>query len=569
MRRKPAAGPPEINATPSNPLRWGDGSQAYPSEGIRAIEEYFERELGRAVRPPSSVGVPPPSPGPSRLAAAEREGLAGIATGGFSTDDRDRVCYSFGRSYEDLTAWRDHRPVPITDAVAWPDTSQELQHLLVFASGRDIAVVPWGGGTSLVGGVVPLAEAHHAVLTVVLGRLSRPLGIDPYTDSVRFEAGVRGPELEGYLEQRGLTLGHFPTSFEFSTLGGWISTGSSGQASSRYGEILDRVTYAKWATPSGFLEWKAGEPGPRGIDPRLILASEGTLGVLVEAGLRLAPSPEKTVFRAILLPSWESSLGILRALAAEEPRPAVARMSDPSESRFLLTLARGGDPPEEIRGLEGLAIRRKIPDLTHVVLGIVSFEGTRTETGRGTYVLEELAKQAGGALLPGGVWPGFGDAWEKTRYRSPALRDGLVPDGWVFETIGGRVVWDDALDVATRVRRAIAEAGTPLGVLARVHVQASRPTPATVELSWSLTYPDPPGKGLEAWTAFQRAGYEALLDGGRTLSAAPGIGATRRAWAARVYSPIELTSIRQLKEEVDPRGILNPGKLLPPPIPLP
>ncbi|EQD44751.1 flavoprotein [mine drainage metagenome] len=178
MRSKRAESPP-TPTLPSDPLRWGDGTQAYPREGIRAIEEYFERELGAATPPPHSGRERPPPSGPSRLREADLEGLRMRVSGEVSTEEQDRVCYSFGRSYEDLIAWRDLQPVPTTDAVLWPTSADELQAVLAFASAQDLAVVPWGGGTSLARGVTPLTGSHRAVLTICLGRLNRPLGIDP------------------------------------------------------------------------------------------------------------------------------------------------------------------------------------------------------------------------------------------------------------------------------------------------------------------------------------------------------------------------------------------------------
>ncbi|MFZ0699670.1 MAG: FAD-binding oxidoreductase [Thermoplasmata archaeon] len=560
MRSKRVPLPP-APTLPSDPLRWGDGTETYPSEAIHAIEEYFERELGPATRPRGSPQERPEAAGPSRLTAADLAGLRTRVSGKVSTGERDRVCYSFGRSYEDLIAWRDLRAVPTTDAVVWPASAIELQAVLAFASENDLAVVPWGGGTSLAGGVAPLPGSHRAVLTVCLGRLNQPLGIDPGTDSARFEAGAHGPDIERYLRERGVTFGHYPLSYEFSTLGGWISTASSSQSSSRYGEILDRITFARWATPTGFLEWRCGAPTPHGIEPRLLLASEGTLGVLVEAGFRLAPSPDKSIVRAVLLPSWESGLGVLRALVADDPRPAIARFSDPDESRFLLTLARGGSPPEEIRGLEGIAIRRKIADLTRIVLGLVSFDGTKKETGRGLYVLEELTKQAGGALLPGGVWPGFGDAWEKTRFRAPALRDGLIPHGWVLEGIDAVVPWERALELGDHVREAVRSAAALFDARSRVHAQAGHPTSTTVGITYSLIYPEPPGRAIEAWRAIRGAATAAMLERGALLPRWPGIGSIERPGLDAMLSSTDRDAIRSLKVEIDPRGVLNPGKV--------
>ncbi|HUZ80181.1 MAG TPA: FAD-binding oxidoreductase [Thermoplasmata archaeon] len=561
MRSKRTARPP-IPTLPSDPLRWGDGSLAYPPAGIRAIEEYFERELGPATPPTSPSRERPPAAGPSRLTPADVEGLRARVSGPVSIEELDRVCYSFGRSYGELVAWRDRPSVPTTDAVVWPATPAEVQAVLAFASDNDLAVVPWGGGTSLVGGVAPLAGTHRAVITLCLGRVSRPLGIDPRTDSARFEAGAHGPDIERFLGERGVTFAHYPLSFEFSTLGGWISTDSSSQSSSRYGEILDRVTSARWATPTGFYEWKAGEAGPGGIEPRRLLASEGTLGVLVDAGVRLAPAPEKSAVRAVLLPSWAPALGVLRALVADDPRPAIARMSDPEESRFLLTLARGGSPPEEIGGLEGIALRRKIADLSAIVLGIVSFDGSRKNVGRGTYVLEELARQAGGAVLPGGVWPGFGEAWARTRFRAPALRDGLVPDGWVLEGIEATVPWEQAAEIASPVREAVRSAASEFGARARLHLQAGSPTSSTVTLTCTVIYPEPAGRALEAWNAMRAAASAALVEHGAILAQRPGIGRLDRSALGFGLSPAERAEMLAFKATIDPKGVLNPGKFL-------
>ncbi|EQD33785.1 flavoprotein, partial [mine drainage metagenome] len=239
----------------------------------------------------------------------------------------------------------------------------------------------------------------------------------------------------------------------------------------------------------------------------------------------------------------------------------IARMSDPEETRFLLTLARGGSPPEEIGGLEGIALRRKIADLRGVVLGLVSFEGSRKEAGRGTYVLEELTRQAGGAVLPGGVWPGFGEAWEKTRFRAPALRGALVPDGWVLEGIDAVVPWEEALGVGAHVREAVQSAASGFGMRCRIHLQAGFPTSTTVGLACSLIYPEPPGRALEAWSAIRQAVSAAFVAHGARLPQSPGIGSIERLGLDQILSPANRAEMQALKTVLDPHGVLNPGKV--------
>ncbi|MGI0140372.1 MAG: FAD-binding oxidoreductase [Thermoplasmata archaeon] len=472
-------------------------------------------------------------------------------------DELERIQCSFGQSYDDLLAARDGGAFATTDAVIAPGSTEELLHILSEAARMDIAVVPRGGGTSQWGEEAPLAGPHHAVVTISLHRLDHFLGIDPRADTAQFEAGIFGPALEEQLNSRGLTLGHFPLSYEFSTLGGWIATASIGQSAGHYGTAIDRVRGARWATPTGALSWQAGGPSPRGIDPALLLRSRGTLGVISSVTVRIETAPDSSPVRAVLVPSWEAALKVLRALFADVPRPALARMSDPLESRFLLTLAQGR-PPEETGGFEGFAVRRRIRDLRSVVFGVVGFDGvTSRKAGVGMYVLDGLIRQAGGTVLPGGTWPGLGDSWRRTRFRSPALRGAAVLDGWVMEPLDVWTSWTEAISIPQRVRVAVDASLAPFDRRARVHVQARNPVGESVNLLFTIFYPEPFGAGHEAWRAVRSAVSDA------TLLRASGAGRSRGDYPlAGNGAPLtdEASRWRAAQRLVDPSGILNPGK---------
>ncbi|MBX5443464.1 MAG: FAD-binding oxidoreductase, partial [Solirubrobacteraceae bacterium] len=312
-------------------LRWfGWGPPGTPAVELPEAAEPLLARLGvPGVRTPpvalEDVRLPP-----SRL---DRGPLEAIVGPDHVRDDRlTRVAHAAGRSYLDLLALRAGDASTAPDAVVYPADAGEVAAVLAACARHGVAVVPFGGGTSVVGGVTPPAERERPVVALDLARLDRVLAVDPVSATATAQAGIRGPQLERRLAEHGLTLGHHPQSFEFSTLGGWVATRSSGQASTGYGAIADAVVALRCATPAGELATRAVPATAAGPDLReLLVGSEGALGVITEVTVRVRPAPAERRYEAWTFPSFAAGIEALRALEQAGAAPDVTRLSDEAE----------------------------------------------------------------------------------------------------------------------------------------------------------------------------------------------------------------------------------------------
>ncbi|MBI2930213.1 MAG: FAD-binding oxidoreductase [Planctomycetes bacterium] len=500
--------------------RWGDPAHRFepPPDFLTCL---FER-LGVAPRPKAPEPAPPRLPDRTPV-------LDGLP---HETDDAHRLAHAGGRSYLDLVRLRrgslEHAP----DAVLYPATAEEVGEILRRA---DCAVVPFGGGTSVVGGVAPARGSHRGVATLDLTRLSRLLEVDRESLLARVECGIMGPALESELARHGLTLGHFPQSFEYSTLGGWIATRSAGQASGRYGRIEDMVAGLRAITPAGEIVTRAVPASASGPEVReLLVGSEGTLGVIVEATLRVHPIPESRAFASYLFPSFEAGLRAIRRMAQEGPAPAIVRLSDVVETEAAMKLA----DADRSFGLKLLRFLGRSPG-AHLMLG---FEG-----GDGKHA-RVIARREGGF----GVGAGPGERWDRERFRHPYLRDALLDYGLLVETLETATSWSNVPRLYTAVRGALS--GLILCHVSHVYSDGA-------SLYFTVIADAPRGEEEERWTRMKEAACDALVSNGGTISHHHGVGADHRAWLVSERGELAVKALRAMKGVLDPRGILNPGKL--------
>lgn len=544
---------------------WGNISHRFPPSRASRLKEYLRHELGV---PPLGAGGPgvdietfPIAPG--RLDSAEVQAIrALLPTGAASEEREERLLHSFGRSYVDVMVARKGLLRQLTDLVVHPASVQEVEDLLRYAHTHDLAVVPWGGGTSVVGGVDPERGGHRAVLTVSLQRLMDPLGLDEMSRLARFQCGIHGPDLEKYLNERKFTLGHFPQSFEFSTLGGWLATRSNGQASSRYGEVVDRLRGATVVTPVGTYRWERGVTESSGPDPTLLFpGSEGTLGIFVEATVAVDPFPAHRSYRMALFPDWESGIDAARDLSQEAPHPAVLRLADAQET--LLTLE--GRPPAETRGERvrerietGYLEFRKLEEGS-MCIAVIGYEGSEREVRHGDERRREVLRAHGGTDI--GSRPG--EVWLEERFLLPYLRDDLLEDGWLVETLETGAAWSEIKGLASQVHDALKHAARrgKFPLLTAAHLSHTSPT--GTGLYFTLIAPQDPKDPVGQWLALKEAATEALLHAGGVLSHHHGVGKMHRPWVGGYRKTLGGLSLHAAKSTFDPLGVLNPGKTLP------
>lgn len=540
---------------------WGWGVDGHDQPLSAATRALLEAEIGAlpATRrdPVQLEDVRLPE---SRLTARARELLAEAVGAEHVADSRlARVSHAAGRGYHDLVRLRAGEPAGAPDAVVYPGDADEIAALLRACAQERIAVVPFGGGTSVVGGVEPWRGDCEAVLALDLARLDRLVRVDPVSLTATVQAGMTGPALEAALAEHGLTLGHFPQSFEHSTVGGWVATRSAGQASTGYGRIDALVVGLRAVTPAGTVETLTVPASAAGPDLReLLVGSEGALGVIVEATLRVRPVASARRYEAFSLPSFAAGTDAFRALVQQDAAPDVARFSDAAETRVSLAMS-GGD------GLAPRALRGYLRARGHGegvgCLAILGWEGAgEAVLRRRRAAAVRLLRDHGGV----GLGTPVGRAWERGRFHAPYLRDELLAHGVMVETLETATTWDRLLALHAAVGEAIDAAlrgrGTPPVVMAHVsHVYR-----AGASLYFTFVARQQEGAALEQWHAVKAAACEAIVAQGATLTHHHAVGRDHAPWLGREVGELGLALLRSAKATLDPEGIMNPGTLLDP-----
>ncbi len=468
-----------------------------------------------------------------------------------------RATHAGGLSYLDLIRRRAGLVNTAPDAVVLPGNHDEVGRVLATCSRHRVAVVPFGGGTSVVGGVEPIRGAFASVIALDVSRMDRLLSIDRESLTATFEPGITGAEAERILAERGLTLGHFPQSFERATLGGYVATRSAGQASAGYGRIDDLVVALRVAGPTG--ELRAGRAPGSAAGPDLLhlfLGSEGTLGVITEVTLRVHPEPQQRKYDAWLLPDLATGIGVLRQLAQAAGQPDVLRLSDEAETAASLAMTGPG-------GLGGRALETylKRRGVAGGCLAILGWEGDPEDVRQRRQRSRERIRRAGGVSLGKRA----SASWVSGRYAGPHLRDQLLDSGYLVETLETATFWSQLEALHARVSEALQDA---LGVDGRspyimCHISHVYPTGASLYFT-ALAEQDV-GNEIEQWTRAKTAANNAIVAARATITHHHAIGVDHRLHLAEEIGPLGVQALRALKRTFDPVGVLNPGKLLPDP----
>jgi alkyldihydroxyacetonephosphate synthase len=535
---------------------WGWGDPLHP-QGLPAHALGFLREtVGLAARPSPPVALEHVELEPSSISSNALASLRQILGEGHVRDDHsDRVLHAAGKGYPDLVRLRAGRPLGAPDGVLYPSTREQLRALLSLCARESLAVVPFGGGTSVVGGVEPLRGSHRAVVALDTGRLTSILELDVRSRMVTVQAGARARELEEWLGARGLTLGHFPQSFEFVSLGGCAATRSAGQASSGYGRFERMVHGLRMVAPAGDIELSAFPASAAGPGVReLAVGSEGTLGVIDELTLRVRRAPATRVYEGVFFESFEAGVHGFRELAQHRCTPEVARLSDEQETRMSLALAGSGGAKGRL-GRAYLDMR----GYSGGCLAIFGFEGDSEDVGVRRAAAAEIVRAAGGLRV--GRSPGR--AWFDARYSAPYLRDELLTQGVLVETLETATRWSNVQQlhgsVAGAIEGALRAQGTP--ALVMCHVSHLYETGASLYFTFIARQRE--GEEIEQWQAAKAAASAAIVDGGGTITHHHAVGRDHAPWMEQEIGSTGVSALRALKSELDPAGIMNPGKLLP------
>ncbi len=528
---------------------WGYEDQQPDREGIEGTAKALSDRLGFEIDeieepvPLEEVELADPKLKPP-------DDLGGL----FSSERRDRISHALGKAYRDVVrGFRGEFPNP-PDLVAYPESAEDVDVVLNYCADEKAAAIPYGGGTSVVGGVEPrLLEGYRGVVSIDMRRMDRVLEVDATSMAARIQAGATGPGLEEQLREHGLTLRHFPQSFEYSTLGGWIATRAGGHFATLYTHIDDLVESIHAVTLDG--EWESRRLPGSGAGPspdRMLLGSEGILAVIVDAWVRVRERPTKKSSCPVAFDSFEAGAEAVRALSQSGLYPTNCRLLDAVESE---TSSAG--PP-------GKAV---------LVLG---FESAGVPVAQRMELALEICRDRGGE--PGEVRQGSGSsgqdavgAWRNAFLQAPYLRDSLVACGILSDTFETAITWDRFPDFHAEVmetaRRAVAEAsggpaegpGSPRISCRFTHVYPDGPAPYYTVLAQARR-----GDEVAQWDEIKAAVSDTVIDAGGTITHHHAVGRDHRPWYDRQRPDRFADALRAAKRELDPAGILNPGVLIDP-----
>jgi alkyldihydroxyacetonephosphate synthase len=474
-----------------------------------------------------------------------------------SCDPRLRLDHAHGQSLPDWIGLRGGILQRFPDGVARPTTVEEIHELLQFAAAHDIIVIPFGGGTSVVGHL-QVPSTRRPVLSLSLERFNRCIRLDADSLLAEFEAGVCGPDLEHQLNSRGYTLGHYPQSFEHSSLGGWVVTRSTGQQSEHYGRIEQLFAGGEVLTPKGPMQLPPFPATAAGPDLRqLLLGSEGRMGVLTKVIIRISPRPQRDDIHAVFFPGWDRAKQAVRSLAGSRLPLSMVRLSSPKETQTALALA---GHEQQIKWLRRYLSWRGIgpKEACMCLIGVIGSKRLVKTVRCESFSIVRRSKG-----VPVGT--PIGKAWKQNRFRSAYLRNTLWDLGYAVDTLETAVTWDKVDTTMTAVEQSI-EAGMKKyndQIHVFTHLSHVYPSGSSIYTTFVFRLANTPQETLKCWISLKQAASEAIVNAGGTISHQHGVGLDHKPYLAAEKGPIGISTLQQIFNYLDPDRRMNPDKLLP------
>jgi alkyldihydroxyacetonephosphate synthase len=540
---------------------WGAVAAHNPMEGRDAAWPWVAQAVNVASLTETPARALDSLPFPrSRLTGEPMAALASvIPTERILTDNYERAFHARGKSYHDLLFLRAGKFDACPDAVVYLETADEALNLLKWANYVGAAIVPYGGGSSVVGGVT--ASGGDLVVVADTTRMNKLISVDTISMLATAEAGIYGVELERQLQAQGLTLGHYPQSFEFSTLGGWIAARGAGQQSNRYGKAEKWLAHAELATPRGLWQTEGFPASAAGPNLNQIVAgSEGTLGLITRATFRIHAKPSYQDYRTFLMPSFEAGADAIRTILQADIPVATLRLSDADETYFYQAFAKAGTPPGAKDAIQAAALKLMGVGMRPCAL-IMGHEGERQFVHQNVLAAKQIVRKFGGAS----VGQGPAKRWYSSRFHGPYLRDPMMDKGLGVDTLETSTYWSNIPRLYAAVRKALTDACTEhSGVsqgrgIVMAHISHSYPDGAS--LYFTFIFPRDLGDDIGQWRKIKTAATDAVARNGGTLSHHHGVGEDHTAWMPGEKGALGMEILRAIKRTLDPKGVMNPGKM--------
>lgn len=551
---------------------WGVEGVGFHHEDKPRFASFVKEKVGLDITGPtrSAPGFDEIDVPASRLPEALAAELAqAVGDKHVIVEDMDRVVHTFGKSVRDLVRLRRNQLKRVPDAVVYPGDEAQVRAVLQAVLDADAVLIPFGGGSNIVGALEPLADETRPVISMDLGRMNRVVELDTDSGLARIQAGALGPALEEQLNRRGWTLGHFPDSFTHSTLGGWVATRSSGMQSDKYGDIADITRGLRLVTVA-----RGGDGDRPGVDTvvlrplpatstgpsvrEMILGSEGRLGVITEVTVNVHPLPDERVVLAWFFPDFERGLAAMQDISQSDAQVLVARCSDDRETAFSFATQK------KQKGItkyvtEGLftVLRRRGWDLDKLCMAFIGFEGTKAHVAHQKSIVKGIVAKHDGML----VGKGPGQLYDQKKFDTPYIRDFLLDRGAAADVSETAVPYARIKELYDNTIAAAEEAMAGIDTRGYIMCHLSHNYHCGACLYFTFAVADDSDDQLEKYDVVKRAVQQSFIDNGGTLSHHHGVGQEHSPWMTQDISPAGSDMIDALFAGVDPGRNLNPGKV--------
>jgi alkyldihydroxyacetonephosphate synthase len=543
---------------------WGDPNKAYDLSARPGFWPFVREQLGldehavSAAVDLATIPVPEPKLDANFLNAIS----AALAPDQISTERTVRLHHSMGKSYRDLLRARTGQLGRVPDVVLFPCSVAEVELIVAAAVNHRVQLVPFGGGTNIAGGVEPDPTRPGMAATVSLRRMNRVLSVDPVARTARIQAGALGPELEAELNAQGFSLGHFPDSFEFSTLGGWLATRSAGMQSDAFGKIEDMVVSVTLCSPAGTLVTPKVPRSATGPDlAQIVVGSEGTLGIIAEAVMRIHPVGV-TEFRALLVPGFENGIALARELAQRGVLPTTTRISNPQETAlsFALKPKSTGVSALVAKGFKAYLRHVKRFPMADACLMIAGFQAnTAADIAQRRQRALRVCREFGAVDLGTGA----GQKWYLGRYDYPYLRDVVMDRGAMVDVTETAATWEVLPALYAEVKAALHARLRRDAFPGYVGCHLSHSYASGACLYFTFAALRDAGREMPQYQAVKRLIFEILLRHGATPTHHHATGYELLPWIPQHLGATGVRLLQGVKHSVDPQNVCNPGKLIP------
>jgi alkyldihydroxyacetonephosphate synthase len=542
--------------------KWGNPDQLRHLNEYPKFKAYLEERWGITLRedffPPKDFDIVPI---PEKKQEQVKDIFASVSARRISFKATDRLLMALGKSYYDVIRIIDAKTIVTPDAVITPLNHEEVQYIVKQASDHGVQVIPMGGGSNVVGALSLEKDSKAGFrISLNLRQMDKLLHIDEQHFTATFQAGIMGPKLEEILNEKGFTLGHFPQSFEYSSLGGWVVTRSAGQESTYYGKIEDLVESISVATPAGTIHTNHFTHDAMGINLLpLFFGSEGTLGVVTEVTIKLSKLHGKRRWLSALFPTFEDGANVMKEMIQNSLHPSVARLSDATETMMFSKISSGSEPENWVSKMKKDAQKLvlKFKNLEEPCLLILKLEEPNASIASQVVYAKELISKYRGMYIGSAI----GEQWEHNRYGTPYLRDSLVEHRIVIDTMETLVPWQDVhhlhRSLGTELEKS--KAFNKAKGIYLAHISHIYPNACCLYIT--LMTPMHPGRELDQWHEIKKLVTDTILKCSGSVSHHHGIGSDHQDWYLRYSDPLTLEVLKAVKQKLDPKGVLNPGKV--------